>query len=161
MKNKPIIFLDIDGVLATVKQYGLTHNSKSWIQDYNVYPFDKKCVETFNEILEKTNAEIVLSSDWRIHFKLEELTDIFTINGVIRTPVDITPFHPTSMSFYQKNRAGEILKYVEDNNVSKWIAIDDMNLHKWLYPNFFMCKSEWEGIKQSGLKQKIIKYLNK
>ena len=151
--------MDIDGVLATVKQYNLTNQSKTWLQKYNVYPFDPKCVKIFNEILEKVDADIIISSDWRVEFTLEELADIFKINGVIRPPMDVTPQYPTSMSHYSKNRAGEIMKYVTDNKIGKnWIAIDDLNLHLWLDEHFFMCKSEWEGIKQSGLKQKILNY---
>ncbi len=125
---KKTIFLDIDGVLATVKQYSLYTQSKSWLRKYNVYPFDKKCVKVFNDILEKTDAEIVISSDWRTEFTLEELQDIFTINGVIKTPVDVTPLHPTSMSWQEKNRAGEILKYAKENDITNWIAIDDLDL---------------------------------
>lgn len=151
--------MDIDGVLATVKQYNLTNQSKTWLQKYNVYPFDPKCVKIFNEILEKVDADIIISSDWRVEFTLEELADIFKINGVIRPPMDVTPQYPTSMSHYSKNRAGEIMKYVTDNKIGKnWIAIDDLNLNLWLDEHFFMCKSEWEGIKQSGLKQKILNY---
>ncbi len=151
--------MDIDGVLATVKQYNLTNQSKTWLQKYNVYPFDPKCVKIFNEILEKVDADIIISSDWRVEFTLEELADIFKINGVIRPPMGVTPQYPTSMSHYSKNRAGEIMKYVTDNKIGKnWIAIDDLNLNLWLDEHFFMCKSEWEGIKQSGLKQKILNY---
>ena len=156
---KPTIFLDIDGVLATVKQYNLTHNSKSWIQKYDVYPFDKKCVKVFNEILKKTDANIVVSSDWRVYYTLEELQDIFQINGVIKTPVDVTPIHPVSMSWYAKNRGMEILRYVKKHGLTNWIAIDDLPLSNWLQDHFFMCKSEWEGIKESGLKNKILKRL--
>jgi hypothetical protein len=160
MDNKSTIFLDIDGVLATVKQYNLTPNAKSWLQDYNVYPFDQGCVKVFNEILKKTDSEIVISSDWRVDYTLKELQDIFKINGIIRPPVGITPIYPTSMSDQQKNRAGEILRYVGEEYIEHWIAIDDLDLYYWLGDHFFLCKSDFEGIKQSGLKQKIIKYLN-
>lgn len=153
-----IIFLDIDGVLATVKQYNLSTNSKSWLRDYNVYPFDEKAVKVFNEILKETNADFVISSDWRIDFSFEDLCKIFAINKVIKTPVGITPIYPTSMSNQAKNRSGEILRYIDYNYVNDWIAIDDIDLYYWLGDHFFLCQSEWEGIKQSGLKQKILKY---
>ena len=156
--SKLFIFLDIDGVLATVKQFNLTHNSKSWIRKYYVYPFDKKCVKVLNEILTITDADIIISSDWRNYYSLEELRDIFIINGVKKLPVGVTPIYPTSMSLLEKNRAGEILKYVEENDLTNWIAIDDLPLSHWLKDRFFMCKNEWEGIKQSGLKQKILNY---
>lgn len=154
-----IIFLDIDGVLATVKQFNLTHNSKTWIHKYNCYPFDSKCVRVFNEILEKTDADIVISSDWRLYYTLEELSDIFKINGVVKSPIDITPYHKTSALRPNIVRGNEILEYVHDNIVDDWIAIDDMDMYYWLGDHFFMCNSEWEGIKQSGLKEKILNYL--
>jgi hypothetical protein len=157
--DKPIIFLDIDGVLATVKQYNISPNGKSWLRKYDVYPFDKKCVKVLNTILEKTDADMIISSDWRINYSMDELCDIFTINGIIKTPVGSTPIYPTSMSNYEKNRSGEILECVRVNKIEHWIAIDDIDLSYWLNDHFFFCKSEWEGIKQSELKQKIINYL--
>lgn len=160
MGNGAIIFLDIDGVLATVKQYNISPIGKSWLRKYDVCPFDKKCVKVLNDILKKTDAEIVISSDWRTSFSLEELGDIFSINGVLKTPVGVTPSYPTSMSYYEKNRAAEIELYVKYNEIKIWIAIDDMNMSHWLKDHFFFCNNEWEGIKQSGLKQKILKYLN-
>jgi histidinol phosphatase-like enzyme len=72
------VFLDLDGVLATNKQYMM--NQKKF-QDKNPiakklripYPFDPKCVKIFNEILDATEADIVLSSDWKLHFSLEDI----------------------------------------------------------------------------------------
>ena len=156
---KPTIFLDIDGVLCTIRQYSLTHNSKSWLKDYGCYPFDQKCVKVLNEILDRSDAQIVLSSDWRIEYSLEELDNIFKINGVKKSPIDITPDFFTNAMFLGDDRATEIMTYVAEHEIENWIAIDDLNMFDWLGDNFFYCKSEWEGIKQSGLKQKIIKRL--
>lgn len=39
--------------------------------------FDKKAVKILNQILEETNAEIIVSSDWRFHATLEELGDYY------------------------------------------------------------------------------------
>lgn len=164
--NKFTFFLDIDGVLATVKQYNLTQQSKSWIHGSyengdGVYPFDNKCVEVLNEICWLFDVDIVISSDWRVNNTLEQLQELFKINGVVCSPIDITPVWPTSMSWLEKNRAGEILRYVKEYNVEQWLAIDDLDLFYFLpEDNFVLCKSEWEGIKQSGLKDKIYKKLN-
>ncbi len=54
-----IILLDIDGVLATEES---AHQPN---HELFAYPFDKECVIVFNEVLKETDAEIVLSSDWR------------------------------------------------------------------------------------------------
>jgi len=157
--DKSTIFLDIDGVMATVKQYSLNPNAKTWLKDYNIYPFDIGCVMVLNDILKVTDSDIVVSSDWRNEYTLKELCDIFAINGVIKAPVGITPTFPTDASNYTKTRSEEILRYMEENYLSHWIAIDDEDMYYWLGDHFFLCKSDFEGIKQSGLKQKIIKYL--
>jgi len=54
-----VIFLDIDGVLAT--------------DDSDYIYFDKKCVEVLNSILEQVPAKIVVTSSWRLHFNLKGL----------------------------------------------------------------------------------------
>jgi len=155
--NNPIIFLDIDGVLALDPQWSLNRTSKSWISKYDCYPFDKKCVNVLNEILKETDAEIVVSSDWRTYFNLNELKEIFDINGVIKHPIGITPLFPTSALFLEKNRASEILSYVDDNAITSYIAIDDLDMTQWLGSDHFAyCRSLNEGIKQSGLKDKIM-----
>lgn len=165
--NKITLLLDFDGVLATVKQFALTPKSKSWIvgdffNNTGIYPFDKKCVKILNEILNKFDCDIVVSSDWKLYNNIEQLQEIFNINGVNGNIVDVTPNHPISISYIEMNRAAEILKYVEDNKINKWLAIDDLDLRQWLEEkNFAMCFSDFEGIKQSGLKKKIINKLNK
>ena len=55
-----VIFLDIDGVLATTSCYGKGKNNK-----WGAYMFDQKAVVYLNFILSETGAEIILSSDWR------------------------------------------------------------------------------------------------
>lgn len=158
-KTNKMIFLDIDGVLATITQYNLTQNSKSWVKKYNVYPFDKKCVKVLNEIIENIDVEIVISSDWRQYYTIEELGDIFQINGIIKKPIDVTEMFSTSSIGLEKNRALEILSYVEKNKINNWIAIDDLDMSHWLKNKFVLCGRVNEGIKQSGLKEKIIKKL--
>jgi hypothetical protein len=169
MKDKIHLFLDIDGVLSTVKQFNLTNQSKTWIHgDYlngdGIYPFDDKCVEVLNEILWQFDLAIVISSDWRHYLSLKQLQEIFIINGVIQTPVDITPNSLISISHIESNRCGDIWEFVEENKINKWVAIDDLNLLSGKKPlpenNFIRCYTEFEGIKQTGLKQKIINKLN-
>jgi len=157
---KSIIFLDIDGVLSLIPQWNLHRTSKSWIKEYDIYPFDKKCVEVLNTILKETDAEIVISSDWRIEFKFNELKNIFKINNVIKQPIDITPEFITSAQYLEKNRAAEILEYIDNYKISSYIVIDDLDMSKWFDENnFIQCPNSMEGIKQTGIKNKIIKKL--
>jgi hypothetical protein len=91
------IFLDIDGVLATNKQFSrnrekFKHNYK-WAEEYDVpYPYDEGCVKILNEIVESTGAQIVLSSDWKLHYNLGTMGKIFEANGIKTNPVDTTRF---------------------------------------------------------------------
>jgi hypothetical protein len=159
-----VIFLDIDGVLATNKEFA-TNRTKFrekhlWAKELRVpYGFNKGCVDVFNEILDKTNAEIVISSDWRFHWDLDELDSIFKANGVKKSPMFGTIKNKRKMSSeLEDDRVYQINEWIKFNNPDKWVAIDDMNLSS-LGPNFFRTKGS-EGLKQTGLKNKIIKSLN-
>jgi len=167
--SKATLFLDIDGVLATNKQYMM--NRKKF-QDKNPlakdikipYPFDPKCVKVFNEILDATGADIVLSSDWREHFSLEDIDKIFKFNGVNKSPVDITVSELASFGNQTMNRAFQIGEYVTRNNITNYVVIDDLNVGKYMSitneeDKFFLTEN-FEGIKKVGLKDKIIKKLN-
>ena len=156
---KPTIFLDIDGVLATSHQFHT--NNKKW-PDYGRYRFDDKCVKVFNEILKKTNARIVLSSDWKLNYSIEAMNNIFEVNRIEGKVSDITSslwkVKFTSFAQLQDCRADEILKYVHEHDIEHWIAIDDLDLSPWIPDEHFVCTPRAnEGIKQSGVKNKIIK----
>jgi pterin-4a-carbinolamine dehydratase len=81
-----VIFLDNDGVICLANNWGSRHKKqKEWggmklsmrgreiPLEYRFDNFDQKAVKVLNEILEQTDAEIVVSSDWRLHANLEEL----------------------------------------------------------------------------------------
>jgi hypothetical protein len=162
-----IIFLDIDGVLATTKQFWLNSTNfrkkNEWAMELKVpYPFDNKCVNVFNEILESTNTEIVLSSDWRKHWDLKELDIIFKHNKVNKSPIDITPLDPISFSNGDLNRYHEIMEYIRKNDVKNWVVIDDLEVGFYLDENFkdrYFKTDSNEGIKKTNTKNKIIKKL--
>lgn len=158
--NKPTIFLDIDGVLALPTQY---YSKKRNI--YNAYGFDHKCVRILNDIVENTGAEIVLSSDWKLNYDLDTMNNIFFINGIKSYIVHYTP-SLWGVKYFNLNeleacRAAEILQYVKNHNISNYVAIDDLKLSQWLDDEHFVwCKRMNEGIKQSSIKEKIIKRLS-
>ena len=162
MKTKFYIFLDIDGVLATTHQYYT--NRKKWHDMYDCYRFDEKCVKIFNEILSKTDATIVLSSDWKLRYNIEIMNEIFKWNSVNAVVFDITDnlwgVKFKAVSQLQDCRADEILKYVHEHQIENWLAIDDLDLSPWIDENHFVKTPRAnEGIKQSGIKDKIIKIL--
>jgi hypothetical protein len=140
--------------------------------------FDKKAIKILNEILEETGAEIVVSSDWRYHATLEELGDYYLSQGISKKPIGITKrlgecdqpenFIWSRQWDLEQSRSLEILQYLRDNpEVTEWVAVDDLDMGRngedwknWGLTNFVLTPKSTEGIKQSGVKEKIVNYLN-
>ena len=144
--------------------------------------FDKKAIKVLNSILEETGAEIVVSSDWKKHANLEELGDYYESQGIIKRPIAFTPsfigcdkpdefewFRPLQ---YEQERSLEIAQYVKDHpEITHWVAVDDLNMsvevlnfsvpstRVWGVTNFVLTPSSTEGIKQQGVKEKILNFL--
>lgn len=149
--------------------------------------FDEKAVKVLNSILEETGAEIVVSSDWRFHANLDELGDYYVSQGISKKPIavthrteDINPELWRVMRFradLELERSIEILDWLEKNpQVTHWVAIDDLNMSVDYLSNHFSAKDPEdeskpgltnfvhtpksnEGIKQSGVKDKVLKFL--
>ncbi len=141
---KKYIFLDIDGVLTTISESMDTDNllywkDNSWAKNLNVhYPFNEDCVKILNDILKETGAEIILSSDWRKHRTLEQLDIIFKNNGVIKSPIDITPNYRNNYSNFEYARSVEIVHYIVENtiDINNIVVLDDLNLEMLFPPKF-------------------------
>lgn len=170
------IFLDIDGVVATHKEYSTRRTSKKFLKEFNVYPYNKKCVKILNEILKETDADIILSSDWSLFFDMEQMDKIFKHNGIIKSPIDYVKQFALKMSTSkQTNRGYSIDEYlVYHPEVTDYVIIDDLDIRAyedWCdtfkieksidYDKFVYCsRGDFEGIKQTGIKEKILKVLN-
>jgi hypothetical protein len=195
-----VIFLDNDGVICLSNNWG--ERAKKWANFKRDNPdsdatfenkpiqcrfddFDDKAVKVLNEILEETGAEIVVSSDWRLHANLEELGDYYESQGIIKRPIavtdqfkDVFPKEWNAFRFraeLELERSMEIGHWLENHpEVTHWAAVDDLNmsaefLSKYFskeesdknpgLTNFVLTPRSREGIKQSGVKEKIIKFL--
>jgi len=81
--------------------------------------------------------------------------------GIIKKPIDFTPIinQQGTLEFL---RSLEIQKWLEDNNdVTSWVSVDDLDMSLFFGDNFVLTPKESEGIKQSGIKEKLIQILNK
>lgn len=199
-----VIFLDHDGVICLSNNWGSRHKKqKKWGKrkssmsmkdipiEYRFDNFDKKAIKILNQILEKTRAEIVISSDWRLYANLEELGQYYEIQGIIKKPIDITEvFHFTNWineeaipdynnfpwsrnESLEQQRHFEIKRWLRDHpEVTNWVAVDDLHMgthiqnssygpfdREWGLENFVWTPYDREGIKQTGIKEKILKYL--
>ena len=190
-----VIFLDHDGVICLSNNWG--GRTKKWAKYRSENPdsskekkdapvsfrfddFDTKSVKVLNEILEETGAEIVVSSDWKLHATLEELGEYYELHGIIKKPIALTT-NLGKCTWYndiiwvwsprwelEMIRVIEIKQYLHDHpEITHWVSIDDLNMGKigeswkddWAIDNFVLTPKSNEGIKQSGVKEKIINYL--
>jgi len=194
-----VIFLDNDGVICLANNWGSRHKKqKKWGEmklsmrgreiplEYRFDNFDQKAVKVLNKILDETDAEIVVSSDWRYHANLEELGDYYESQGIVKRPFavtdrfkDIFPKEWSALRFradLELERSMEINHWVENHpDVTHWVAIDDLDMSvdylgkhfsakdgsdsKPGLTNFVHTPRSNEGIKQSGVKEKVIKFL--
>ena len=147
--------------------------------------FNKKAVAVLNEILQETGAEIVVSSDWKRWANVEEMGEYYEAKGIIKKPIAYTP-NLVECNWYnagtfvwapkwdlEQTRAIEIKQYLIDHpEITHWVAVDDLNMgapytdpdwgdmdRDWGLSNFVLTPKSREGIKQSGVKESILKFL--
>lgn len=149
------LFLDHDGVICLSSEWGSRYKRKEKFDRFN-----KKAINTLNEIIQETNCEIVVSSDWRFHCTLEEMRQLYLDRGIIKPPIGYTKqFNSLDPYNLEQNRAAEILDWVTENKPLTFCAVDDLDMSRWLNEQFVFTPKENEGIKQLGIKEKIIKIL--
>jgi hypothetical protein len=190
-----VIFLDHDGVICLASEFGSRFVKKkrdnismvfnengldefSMPVEYRFDNFNRKAVKVLNSILEETQAEIVVSSDWKKWASLEEMGEYYISKGIIKKPIgmtarleDIDEYTAALFNYkgwYERSRILEIEHWLKNNPVDAWVAIDDMPLGEYEnsdgsirhgLKNFVQTPRINEGIKQSGIKEKIINLL--
>ena len=161
-----IIFLDIDGVICLSREWGSRKRKiKRWELEggegkppvtIRLDDFNKIAVDVLNDIILTSDADIVISSDWRLYASLDEMKDLFHQFGVIKGPIDFTPELQTSTK-HANIRVDEINLWLsKHSDIKKWVAIDDMDLSD--LDNFVKTR-ESEGLKQCNISRKILKFL--
>jgi hypothetical protein len=128
--EKPVIFLDIDGVL----------NSTQFFHQEAIYPrsdkrsqLDRKAISFLNEI---ADWRFVLSSTWRKFYKREQMNNLLQEMGFKGYISDYTPI----LDGKGLVRGNEILVWMRENNLSSSknyvIFDDDSDLLYWQRNNF-------------------------
>lgn len=190
-----IIFLDHDGVICLSTEWGgrfkkQRESGRKLSQSIESLPvkarfdnFNKKAIKILNEILEETNADIVVSSDWKRWANVEEMGEYYESQGLKKKPIGFTKFlqdcevpqnFPWSRTYdLEQSRSLEIKQYLQDHpEITHWVAVDDLNMGipqtnetwgdmvmDWGLTNFVLTPKGREGIKQTGIKESIISYL--
>lgn len=158
-----VIFLDIDGVISlsgdiskrTVIREGLTVP----------YRWNEECCYALHKILSNNDAEIVLSSDWRKHYRLPEMREILGDHSILGDYlIGYTPVNPKYTYAREFNSQGlyrseEINEYLSLHGIKEWVAIDDLNLSGLDKKRFVKTDSQ-KGILGNGIVERINNILN-
>jgi hypothetical protein len=110
--------------------------------------------------------------------------EYYESKGIIKKPIAFTPdlkdcdWHHGEFEWsrawdLEQCRIIEIKQYLHDHpEITHWVSVDDLRMgksgldysiqyeHEWGLDNFVETPRSTEGIKQSGIKEKIIKFLN-
>jgi len=156
-----VLFLDHYGIMCLSNKEIIREKTSlptySELKGHNKFEdFDKDAVKILNRILEETNSEIVISSDWRFGVSLDYMGDFYIKQGVIKRPIGFTPIIRFNGLSIQENRKLEILNWLQNNEVENWVVVDDLyidvtNLAWAKYPN--------KGIKENNIVNIIYDHL--
>lgn len=94
---KKILLLDFDGVMVTDRHQSQLMASGSPLRDDYGAIFDPLCVEFLKEIIDSTDADIVVTSTWKINLGLDGMQRMWQARQlpgkVIGVTPDIDPIH--------------------------------------------------------------------
>jgi len=106
--TRRVIFLDIDGVLAPIRQW------------HRYGDLDPACIAVLNEIVARAGADVVVSSTWRYGKTVAQLQEMLDAGGFAGRVLDATPIGGPGAE-----RGDEIAAWLVDNAVTGFVIIDD------------------------------------
>ena len=122
-----IIFLDFDGVLNSHNWFlanrDFIQNTQSFMERH-ARELDSSAVRMVSNLAQETDADVVISSSWRIFNSLEDMNIMLIQNGwAARLPFDVTPNLNRGM------RGNEIIEWLANRgselNVESHVIFDD------------------------------------
>ena len=145
INNKKYLFLDIDGVLLDVRKSLLKKTDVTKTPTFLYY-----VVNTLNNL---DVDVVVLISTWRFHYNIDEMNVIFKNNGINKSISDYieTPEPDEHFFVTVKDKASLIKEYIEENNITSFLVIDDSNDCVKPFPNNSIKPSPYVGLNANHL----------
>lgn len=175
MKNRKVIFLDIDGVLQRfsskerfnhdleqlvldmAEKYNNPHYLKMDKYDIGAvyYDWDNRAVKNLKEILLKTGAELVISSGWQYDKLLEDFKCLLIFHELDSYVTDITQ----KELYTCPTKHEDIQNYLDEHdNILNYVVIDDADMQKY-FPGHFVSTYSANYLNDEA-KELAIKILN-
>ncbi len=163
-----VIFLDIDGVFNSELYYKQRPDNSLWGGSHE---FDPETVKRFNEIIDATDAKIVVSSAWR-KGDLKYLQDLFKVVGLkgevigeteklrweceypgvsIPRGLEIKQYYAETFDYIQYNYA-----HKNDSVLKSYVIIDDDSDMLYEQRNNFVCVNSFSGLIAKDVKKAIM-----
>ena len=128
---KPIIFLDVDGVLnssAWFDSFGapdVLDKAMKEADDWRFTHIDPAAVARLRRIVLEADAEIVVSSTWRYGNGVPRLVDLLVARGFPEAPQRIIGETPDLGRLGRVPRCGEILTWLQHSGQRPFVILDD------------------------------------
>lgn len=145
------ILLDFAGVMVTTPTWRPVEQL-----DNGFMRFNSTCSQNLAEILEKTQADIVLTTTHRIHYDNETWRELLHNRGI--TTNQVSKVNDAAKFTELGNRCEEVLEWVANHPNENFVIIDDDKLlrglpdqlkAKWVATNFHSGLTE--GLKKQAL----------
>ncbi len=115
-----VIFLDFDGVMDTGFYDGALENEHKPTCDKYGAIFDPISIQNLDYIIRRTNASIVVSSDWKYFMSKDNLQAMWKARRLPGKIIDTTPN-------CSRHRGDEISQWLSNNSkVIEYAIIDDL-----------------------------------
>lgn len=165
MKLK-LCFLDFDGVLNSM--YFMLANQKKWNTHDGLGMIDEEAIKLLNQVIEKTNAKVVISSTWRLVFDMPTLVGFLKTKGFVGEVIGRTPNpYPTAEDDLgnpcsYSTRGQEIVRWIKGydhrtclhGEIANYVILDDTSD---MYPvEHKLVQTSWElGLEQKHVDQAV------
>ena len=117
-----IIFLDFDGVMDTAYyDHILSKEGLPGSDEFGII-FDPNCVRNLKEIIDKTSADIVVTSSWRHFMTYKDFLDMWEYRDLPGFVTDVTPIVAA------RKRGDEIDAWLSECCTEcQYVIIDDLD----------------------------------
>lgn len=133
-----VIFLDIDGVLNTIRAHKKAeqeHAERVSLPRSSKIRWDADCIQNLNELIRITGAQIVFSSCWRSGYEqgkenkaIRRAEQLFREQGIVGRVIGVTD---DKLFFNGKHRRGEEIrewfKRHKNLKIKRYVILDDDN----------------------------------
>ena len=119
MSKKPVVFLDVDGVL---------HPFHGHIAESQITTFHRTCMHELQRLVEETEAEIVLSTSWRNFASTRNRLSANLAEYGMSFSRWIEPDTAASNGPVSAGKLNKILAFVQTHAPTDWVVLDDEDL---------------------------------